>query len=362
MPYQFDEILTLEARSNFMLEMFSNHYKMSESRVFAEIQSSVRQLRGLLKTKGIEYADLKSALVPDTRKIETAFYFDWTRFDTSMYGRQVIEMMLPHLERSSSRSFLLGDWSSKTSFAQVYRDTYGNAGPGSLIADSWQASTIAFFYVNNLTPAALARLEGVFANHPAYIGALDLTHTSLMKAFLSTMLVRAFIQHRSFIIQPHSDEGDASYNENTIGYDFQKFGYTNRSVDSWLYQWFLSYKIERPALDGETDTHYSLNALTPTPRSLAECEVRLDELKLQYLQQEKIGSVQRAGMEALTASEVARQVQAKLEGNYIYCLRRATDADCLLFNVIIEVGGTERLRCGLEYFPQEGRIQIVTLF
>src|SRR5216683_140650 len=62
--YNFDVIFTVEARSNVFLEVMTEHFRLSESRVFAEIQNSVRQLRGILDAKGVAYADLKRALVP----------------------------------------------------------------------------------------------------------------------------------------------------------------------------------------------------------------------------------------------------------------------------------------------------------
>src|SRR5690606_26236048 len=146
------------------------------------------------------------------------------------------------------------------------------------------ADTLYFVYLNNLTRAAVARLDAALSIHPAYLGSIDVKYMSLMKAMLSTMLVRAFIQHRTIIIQSHEDDRPESEDVNLVGYDFEKFGYTNRSVPGWLYGWFLSYKIECPVFpENDSDIRFSLNAITATPYPITQCAVELDERKLEYL-------------------------------------------------------------------------------
>ena len=363
MPYDFDVIYTLEARSNFMLDVITTRYGLSEKRVFDEIKSAIAQLRPTLDSKGVQYADLKRALVPNIDREERAFVFDWTKFSTSWYGREVLRMMLPLLEKGSSRSVLVGDWASKYGFNGIFQESFGEVAAGSLLDESRAADTLYFVYLNNLTSAAITRLDAELSKHVAYLGFIDLTYTSLMKAMLSTMLVRAFIQHRTTIIQGHEDDRPDSEDVNLVGYDFEQFGYTNRSVPGWLYGWFLAYKIERPVLpDDDSDTRFSLNAMTATPYPIAQCVVELDERKLEYLQREKAGSLRIANFEALSAEQIAAQIRAKLAMNYIYHLARATDAGTLKFNIIIENGRVARNTCALEYRPQEQLLKIITFF
>lgn len=363
MPYDFDVIYTLEARSNFMLDVITTRFGLSEKRVFNEIQSAIAQLRPTLDSKGVQYADLKRALVPNIDREERAFVFDWTKFSTSWYGREVLRMILPLLEKGSSRSVLVGDWASKYGFNGIFQESFGEVAAGSLLDEPRAADTLYFVYLNNLTSAAITRLDAELSKHIAYLGSIDLTYTSLMKAMLSTMLVRAFIQHRTTIIQGHEDDRPDSEDVNSVGYDFEQFGYTNRSVPGWLYGWFLSYKIERPVLpDDDSDTRFSLNAMTATPYPIAQCVVELDERKLEYLQREKAGSLRIANFEALSAEQIAAQIRAKLAMNYIYHLARATDADTLKFNIIIENGTVARNTCALEYRPQEQLLKVITFF
>jgi hypothetical protein len=361
--YDFDVIFSLEARSNVLLEVITERYGLSDSRVFAEIQDAASHLRRLLAEKGIKYLDLKRALVPNIDRVERAFVFDWTKFDSDWYGRQVHELVLPLLERGSSRSVLVGDWTSEHRFAEICSESFADRVDARMLDPTRRADTLYFVYLNNLTSASAARIDSALSGHVAYLGALELTYSSLMKVFLSGMLMRIYIQHRSTIIQGHEDDRDDMEDVNLIGYEFAKFGYTNRSVPLWLHGWFLSYKIERPVLSVEdSDTRFSLNAMTPTPYPIAQCVVELDERKLDYLQREKFGSLRRAELHTLSAEEVSAQLRSKLASNYIYSLARATNGDALKFNIMLENPGMCRYLCALEYLPQEQKLRLITLF
>jgi len=184
-----------------------------------------------------------------------------------------------------------------------------------------------------------------------------------MKAFLSTMLMRIYIQHRAIILQGHEDDQNDLNDVNLIGYDFQSAGYTNRSVPLWLYNRFLSYKIERPVLsDKDTDTHFSLNAMTPMPTPIDKCLVELDDRKLKYLQEKKAGSLRRAGFVVLSAKEITDQIRRKLSSNYIFNLSKAQNAETLKFNIILENSGVARYVCALEYQPLEYKLKVITLY
>jgi hypothetical protein len=361
--YEFDVIFTLEARSNSMLEIITEHFSLNESRVFDEIQGAITHLRRTLATKDIQYAKLKLALIPNIGKIERAFVFDWSKFETAWYGCEILHIILPLLEKGSSRSVLAGDWTSEHRFADIFHESFGESSNARLLDGSRYADTLYFVYLNNLTETSAARLDYALSKHAAYLGCIDLTYTSLMKAFLSTMLVRAFIQHRATIIQGHEDDRDEKEDVNLVGYDFQRYGFINRSVPLWLYNWFLSYKIERPVMrDDDSDTLFSLNAMTTTPHPIAKCTVELDERKLDYLQREKVGSLRRADFKALTAEEIAAQIQAKLAGNYIYNLARAINGETLKFNIIIENDKLARNACALEYLPADEKLRVITLY
>jgi len=281
----------------------------------------LRQLRGILDAKGVAYADLKRALVPSIDKTERAFVFDWTKFEVAGYGREVMHRLLPILDRRSTQSVLCGDWTARDHFADVLEAStaHGRNHP-ILRRNSGGGDTFYFVYLNNLPKTMASDIDQAFTGYPPYLGSVDLTFQSLLKAFLSTMLVRAFVKHRTIVIQSHEDDRDPREDVNLLGFDFAASGYYQvRSIPIWLYGLFLSYKIDRPvASDGDTDTRFSLNALGQTPLPMSDLDVILEQRKVAYLQREKAGSMKRAALEGLSAQQIGRQIREKLSGNYFY--------------------------------------------
>jgi hypothetical protein len=131
---------------------------------------------------------------------------------------------------------------------------------------------------------------------------------------------------------------------------------------------FLDYKIERAVYPGfESDTRFSLNAISDEPRSLAGFAVSIEEAKAEYLRRHKRGSLALAGIETFTAEQLQELVKEKITHNYIYYLRFLDEQAMGLFNVILEVsdpagGQPTRLMAALEYQPQNDALRLVTLY
>src|SRR5271157_3254027 len=87
-----------------------------------------------------------------------------------------------------------------------------------------------------------------------YVGMANMSYGSAFKCLLSTMLANAFLKHGRVILLGHEDDRSNSEDTNLIGWPFTSFGYTYRSLVSYLQGPLLTYKIERPVLDGnDTD-------------------------------------------------------------------------------------------------------------
>jgi len=103
--------------------------------------------------------------------------FNYTKFDTGMYGRDVVHKLLPLLRLNSSHSFLFGDWvhSERPQAGEFGRWLEGSPGAvGSMNLDLGHErySPYYFAYLNNLTKADAARID------QGYIGMLDLDFDS----------------------------------------------------------------------------------------------------------------------------------------------------------------------------------------
>ena len=359
---QFDAIYTLEARSHMLLEVVAEHFKLSDAQMFREIQNHHKTLVQVLSSKGIQYADLKNALVPTTDRNERAYLFNWRELGEANYGRVIVERALPAFQPQSTHSVLLGDW--------IYHKDH-NAW---FIAELKKAllSTPAVYrgvghdlyivYLNNLSDGQAEAMHAAFQGMPAYLGYLDLNFASPLKGYISTMLVRAFIKHKRIILQGHEDDRPNTQNISMLPYGFQNAGYSLRSLQGLLYGVFLSYKIERPVFQlGDTDTKFSLIAMGASHAELDKYEVLLDERRLQFLRGKHLHGLERAGYAELSAVEIAEQIRSKVKANYIYYLTRFEDGT-MKFNIALENPGVARFRCALKHLPETKQLEVITLF
>jgi hypothetical protein len=364
--YKFQTIHTLEARSNMLLEVTQQRFKLTDPQVFQMIQGALQPTVEILASKGIVYEELRRVLVPSRDRHDRALVFNHTQFDTGMYGRDVVHRLLPLLRPNSSHSLLFGDWlhgeQSDRQFGKWLEGSPGAVGSVDVDLAHERYSPYYFAYLNNLTDADAVRLGQGFKAHPAYIGTLDLDFDSPVKTYLSTCLIRDFIKHRKIIIKGHEDDRDPAEDYNLSFFDFDQFGLTVRSLPSMYYGVLLSYKIERLHQAKDGDRRFSLNALTPAPQMIDDFEVQLDEAKWKYLQDEKGGSLKRAGMAGLDAAGIASRIREKVDDSYIYRLARAENGDTLKFNVMIEAVPGIRTECALKYVPEQRLLKVITLY
>ena len=127
--------------------------------------------------KGILYEELRNVLVPSRDRHDRALVFNYTKFDTGMYGRDVVHKLLPLLRPNSSHSFLFGDWVHSErpqagEFGRWLEGSPGAVGSVNLDLGHERYSPYYFAYLNNLTKADAARID------QGYIGMLDLDFDS----------------------------------------------------------------------------------------------------------------------------------------------------------------------------------------
>ncbi len=364
--FSFQTIHTLEARSNMLLEVTQQHLKLTDPQVFQMIQGLLNPTVEILASKGVVYEELRRVLVPSRDRHDRALVFNYEKFDTGAHGREIVHRLLPLLRANSSHSLLFGDWlhgeRRDRQFGDWLEGSPGAVGTVNLALTHELYSPYYFAYLNNLTDADVARIDHGFKGHPAYLGSLDLDFESPVKSYLSTCLIRDFIKHRKVIIKGHEDDRDPAEDYNLSLFDFDQFGLTVRSLPLTYYGVLLSYKIERMHWPQEADRRFSLNALTPAPRLIEDFEVQLDEAKWKYLQAHKGGSLKRAGMAGLNATDIGERIREKVDGSYIYRMARAVGADTLKFNVMIEAVPRMRTECSLEYLPQRRLLRVITLY
>ncbi len=361
-------IHTLNARGNVMLEVMRGYFKLTPHHMQREIQSMRNILEDALSKKGISYSKLRTALVPDRKRREIALVFDTTSIKSSWYGLDVFEHIIPLLESDSNHSILVGDYSGENYQIEKLFAAFEEAVQLRRNVIFQHPTQFYIVYINNLTDAMVRRFDEGLADYEAYVGFADMTYASVFKLYLSTMLVNLGIKHGSIFIQGHEPDRSEDEDVNMCGYPFEESGFTCRSVSSDLVGVLLTYKIERPVFAGfEVDTEFALNAISLLPLPLDDFKIEVEEAKLNYVKSVKKGSVERAGLEGITALELAELIKDKISASYIYNLEFLEAHNVAKFNIIIELPSRSsceptRLLAALEYKPEQKVLRLITLF
>jgi len=181
------------------------------------------------------------------------------------------------------------------------------------------------------------------------------------------MLPVLFLKHRNIVLMGHEDDRDNDEDVNMPGFPFEEFGYSCKSMQSMLFDMFLSYKIERPVIKGfETDTELSINSVNADPIPLSEFDILVDESKFGYLTREKIGTLKRSGLLDTGAAGLKQTIARKISSNYIYNMTYDDQYDTTRFDILLEVRPEDgdaavRILVALEYLPDDKRLRLITL-
>lgn len=358
-------IHTLNARGNILLEVLRDEFKLSPQIMHREIQGMLRVVETVLADKGICYGDLKTALVPDRKRKEIALVFDTTKIDDSWYGLEVFKQYMPIFDKGSSHSVLVGDYGGGSE-GRLYEAL--NQAVQLVRPTEWHHSTQYYIiYINNLSPEMFERFASELIEYAPYVGYADTSCASPFKWCLSSRLVNAFLKHKDVIIQGHEDDRPNEEDMNMNGYPYEDYGYQCRSMQSMYEGVFLSYKIERPVIPGfEVDTEFSLNAVTATPTTLDGFTVEVEDAKLGYLKSEKMGSLEKAGLENVTSGNLGQIIASKIAASYIYNMAHDQQHNTTKFNVMLELPLADhepvRLLAALEYIPDHKKLRLITLY
>jgi len=359
---------TLNARDHIMLEVVRDYFKLSPDRMRREIQGMRHLVEETLARKGISYDSLKSALVPDRQRRDVAFVFDSTAIESAWYGYDVFERVIPLFDKTSNNSVLVGDLSDRPGQGNRLFEAFKEAVDFRRDVVFRHPTQFFIVYINNLTDTMVQRFDEGLQGYQAYVGLADMTFTSRFKIYLSTMLVNSFIKQGAIILQGHEPDRLPAEDVNMRGYPFEENGYVCRSVSDDYMGVFLSYKIERPVFPGfETDTEFALNAVSTTPMALSDFRIEVEEAKLDYLKNQKAGSMARAGLTTVDSAGLAAIIREKVSHSYIYNMVFDAKHNVTKFNIIIELrdaesGKSTRLLAALEYRPADKVLRLITLF
>ncbi len=358
---------TLNARDHVMLKVIRDYFNLGSKEMFREIQGMRSLVENALSKKGINYDELKTALIPDRKRREIALVFDRTVIDSGWYGFEVMRRVIPLFNKDSKHSVLLGDYLDSPGREKQLFEAFQQAVEPRRGVNFQHPTQFFIVYINNLTDSMVQCFDQGLSQYCGYAGIADTTYGSLFKTYLSTMLANSFIKHEKIILQGHEPDRDVDDDVNMSGYPFEENGYVCRSISSDLMGVLLSYKIEREVYSGfEEDTEFALNAIGSIPMNIYAFEIEVAEEKLEHLKKDKLGSFKRADLLDITKEQLEALIRAKIQESYMYnlCFNKH---NVMKFNIIIELSmnanrPATRLLAALEYQPDRRKLRLLTLY
>lgn len=359
-------IFTIDAKNNVLLPMMKSFLNLDNKQVYYTINYEFDRMVHILKTKKINYNELKRALIPnqDKDKKELAFIFDTNLIDTSDYGSYIFNMLLPLLGKESTFSILAGD------YIDVVNDQYKLKNilfEGIEIKNKttfYHSSQYFVVYINNISNCQLNTIVTGMEREGSFVGINDLSLTSLLKTYLSYILTNVGVICKKNVILAHESDLDDSVNINNRGYPFEKNGFRIVSINEDLYLMFLSYKIDCMVPDLE-DIKFSLNALCIDYSSLSNFTLVIEDEKHKYLNEGKKGIMESLGFDKISKENLIKVIYQKISENYIYNLDFLDKYNVIKFNVCAEFptinGRLRRTTIALEYKPYHNLLRLITL-
>jgi len=359
------QIFTLDARDNCWLEVASKD--VDKTTIYKFINKTFDEMVILLSQKGVNYNELKNALIPHHNRREVAFAFNRMDIDSSWYGNDVFTQLIPLLDKRSSHSILAGDMLGFEKHKERIKEEFLKNLFKVKDVDYKVQHQFYLVYLNNLTNDMIEKINNELAGYTPYVGFLDLTHSSFMKTYLSMTLANCCLKFKDNIIFGHEPDLDNTKDFNMSGYRFEENGYKIKSLSDDYYGLFLSYKIERQAFSTEKDASFSINALTDNIHQLSDLDILVEEQKLAYLLREKEANLKRTELLGYTVEELSKFIKNKIDANYIYNLAYLAEHEVLKFNVMIDVKGKivdsqVKMLASLEYQPKNKALRLITLF
>lgn len=362
-------IHSLNSYNYLGLTTLAEHLNLDPDEVRDIVRESHDVLVATLKTAGIAYADLGSALVPRRGRHEAAFIFDSTRADNGMYGYSFAELWIPVFkEHGPAKSALrIGDilelpnevvWRELTKhlvcrkpFPRLARELYFAV------------------YLTNLSSGQLQQIDTALTNATdAYLGYVDCSTWTLLKAGLFLPQVGLRLNDR---IITDMDDGETP---NPAGYPFAESGFEVVGVPQELYGPFLGHRIDNgiPAW-ADSDSAVGLTVLGGEQQPVTSTKITINASRVEYLGRSHGASLQQAGLESLDSDALTSAIMSKFENGLIYNLRfvrgsrsgvPAPDLDAMMYSVQVEFpdasGGVKRYQVGLKYTPETHTSEVVT--
>jgi hypothetical protein len=360
------EIHTLNARDSLLLSFVHGIADGDSRTVNKVIVGAANRLTTELRNIGVDYSALGPALTPRRNRRELGLIFEIGSIESSSYGPEMHNSVLPLLNKKESHSVLAGDLSGDQGRLAYWLALHMQpARPYQMAPAGTQLFCI---YITNCSESAIQRYLDALAGFPAFIGVCDMTFGSEFRAYVADRVSPRYVQHHRFALQRKGDDEPLVASQNALGYDFERHGFVSASIQATYFDLLLGFKVERPPrVYDEPDQYFALNAVSNAPNDLADFEIEIEYAKFGYLTEAKDGTLARLGLRGYAKDKLESAIRSKIHSTYLYRLRFSAEYNCAGFTVLLELDALDsdqpvRVSAGFEYQEPRRTLRLVTLF
>lgn len=309
-------IHSINGYTNVFIEVMAETLGLGDSGVQTLLRTMHSQVSGILKDKGVNYADLKSALTPQSDKHEIAFVFDSSQATSWSYGEEFSRAWLAALSIAGGpkrTAISEGDIIGLPALIVWQLLDQQLVRPAERDVPWLSPEQYFVVYFTNVSSAQLAVLDREMrAKSVAYLGYVDCSGWTLFKTGLPLPQIALRLDKK--IITAEDDDGNA----NLRGYRFDEYGYEIVGVEEDLYGTMLDSRIDMGIVQwGAADSAIALGALSGVMRDIASMALAIDERRFDYLTSEQPGyghgaSIKKAGLAGFDRFALAEAIKKEL--------------------------------------------------
>ncbi|WP_417504693.1 hypothetical protein [Microbacterium sp.] len=361
---------TINARHNQIFHWIFDRVGGDAAAFRNEMQREAEHIRQLLRSGGVNYDDLKSALVPTREGLQAVFLYDWWEDPSWNYAVAFASAYLPHLRPTIKTSMRHGDLLDRNRESgetmpleqlkrMLVQPDYREV--------SWNTQYAVYF--NNLKRSDIDSIHSALAINPRYMGYIDVSFRSAVRDYLDWTVAPAWVINGKRIILSHGGDDPWVDTQNPMGFDFDENGFSVTSLVDTYFTAFMTYKVESSSTAAaREDRLFNLAAVTGELIDIDSTDVYVHPDKLdRYLlrDESKLRLMTSVGLETVTPTELGAILKQKIELSYICDLRFASDGTPV-FAVPMEFekpdGIVTRRRVSLKHDEAQGQISLVTMY
>ena len=367
------EIISIGTKDYLInLQIIKDFLKLSAFDLQMEVLKQLDILEKKLNKSDLKYSDFKSVLLPikkTNKKRDYIFVFDTLKIKNYSYGIEVFKNLIPCFTKKGKHNVLSGDLLNLTNNKDIQPilDLMFKALNRPIINELQYTNRFYLVYITNLSKTEIENIICKLNNTEYFVGACDMTFTSLFKTYVSHCIYTTFIKLEKYIIMGHEPDIEENSNRNMCGFSFEENGYQIISIQGNYFSQFLSYAIDSDLiLDSKEQKKYLKllsNVITSKEKSLDEFQIEIEPKKIIYLEKNKkiISRLK------IKENDLDKLLLEKIKSANIYNISfdYKEEFGKVKFNIFFDHNldkEPKRIQCALEYDQSKNILRVITMY